>query len=158
MAELLGPVHAQSSSSPRVFIAQLQSLTGTVWPGDFDNDGVTDLAGTGASDNRVAVAIGVGDGTFRAPIATSFTGHVLGTADFNNDGRRDLIVDSQPFASSGIAILPGKGDGTFGAARTVAAYDGATFALTADFDGDGMRDLAIAANRTSSISTRATTI
>jgi hypothetical protein len=144
MAELLGPVHAQSSSSPRVFIAQLQSLTGTVWPGDFDNDGVTDLAGTGASDNRVAVAIGVGDGTFRAPIATSFTGHVLGTADFNNDGRRDLIVDSQPFASSGIAILPGKGDGTFGAARTVAAYDGATFALTADFDGDGMRDLAIA--------------
>jgi regulation of enolase protein 1 (concanavalin A-like superfamily) len=145
MVELCGHVHAQSSLSPRVSISQLPSFAGTVWPGDFNGDGITDLAGTAAADNRVAIVLGVGDGTFRAPIATSFVGSVLGAADFNNDGRKDLIVDSQPFAPGGIAILPGNGDGTFGASRSVAAYDSATFALTADFDGDGTRDLAIGA-------------
>jgi hypothetical protein len=126
-------------------MSQLSTLTGAVWPGDFNGDGITDLAGTSTSGNRVAVSIGVGDGTFRAPIATTFTGRVLGTADFNHDSRKDLIVDSQPFVSGGIAILRGNGDGTFGAARSVADYAGATFALAADFDGDGTRDLAIGA-------------
>jgi regulation of enolase protein 1 (concanavalin A-like superfamily) len=145
MAELPGHLQAQSSAVPRVAISQLSTLAGAIWPGDFNGDGITDLAGTSPSDNRVAVIIGVGNGTFRAPIATTFTGRVLGVADFNSDGRKDLIVDSQPLASGGIAILPGNGDGTFGAPRSVAAYDSATFALAADFDGDGARDLAIGA-------------
>jgi len=101
--------------------------------------------GTGSSDGRVTVVLGTGDGTFGAAMATSFTGRVLGVADFNTDSRKDLIVDAQPVGSGGIAILPGNGDGSFGAARSVAAYDSATFALTADFDGDGIRDLAIGA-------------
>jgi regulation of enolase protein 1 (concanavalin A-like superfamily) len=145
IAELSVHLRAQTSSTPRVAFAQLPALGSVVWPGDFNGDGITDLAATAPTDHRVVVAIGVGDGHFRVPVPTSFTGRVLGVGDFNDDARKDLIVDSQPFASGGIAILPGNGDGTFGTARTVGVYDSATFVLTGDFDGDGKRDLVVGA-------------
>src|SRR5215471_8948424 len=62
-------------------------------PGDFNNDGIADLAELG-NDGVITVLLGRGDGTFSAPIVTA-TGlsHVtdsIAANDFNNDGSEDL--------------------------------------------------------------------
>ena len=105
--------------------------------GDFNGDGKLDLAvangncalpspedvpvcGTGS----VGILLGNGDGSFQAAVrfstvdAFAFT---LTTGDFNGDGRLDLAVGNTNCedlrgscgVSSSIAILQGKGDGTF---------------------------------------------
>ena len=89
------------------------------------------------------VLTGDGRGGFTAPSITSYEGHVLGVGDFNRDARIDLIV-ADP-ASGSVAILPGNGDATFADARPVAANPDVTFAISADLDGDGKRDLIVGA-------------
>jgi hypothetical protein len=91
---------------------------------DFNRDGKLDLA-IPAGSQSVAVLLGNGDGTFRAPIYT-FDGNGVGlaSADFNGDGKPDLAA----IGASGIAILLGNGDGTF---------QTATFISTEFFDGKG---------------------
>src|SRR5438445_781162 len=95
----------------------------TLAVGDFDGDGKLDLAMTDRGDSTVTVLLGNGDGTL-IPInqccgtSVSFT-HTLGmtAGDFNGDGKLDLAVaiqDLQPmFPVDYVAILLGKGDGTF---------------------------------------------
>src|SRR6185503_16120922 len=144
----LGPeLAAQSGSSPTISLRRF-TIFQNVWPGDFNGDGLTDLAGSEdlpsrGGGGRVMVLIGNGVGNFTAAKVTEYVGHVLGLGDFNRDGRSDLVVadanDTNP------AILPGNGDGTFGAPRAVAATTDVTFALSADLDGDTKRDLVVGA-------------
>jgi hypothetical protein len=73
----------------------------TVTTGDFDHDGMVDIAvayqsrnGAGA-EAAVAVLYGKGDGTFRGPLATRVAGLEpigLVAADFDSDGLLDLAV------------------------------------------------------------------
>jgi hypothetical protein len=65
--------------------------------------------------------------------------------DFNGDGKADLVTVN----STSVSVLPGNGDGTFGAAQTVAADSGLRSAAADDFNGDGRLDLVI----TSSVTT-----
>jgi hypothetical protein len=62
--------------------------------------------------------------------------------DFSNDGAIDVAVLN---VSGSVSILLGNGDGTF---RTGANYPitNPFYAVTGDFNGDGVPDLAIAAN------------
>src|SRR5262249_27159589 len=65
--------------------------------GAFNGDGKADLATLGnyAGVGVLSILRGNGDGSFQA--ATNFWGsypeHSLATADFNNDGRADLVLD-----------------------------------------------------------------
>jgi hypothetical protein len=61
--------------------------------GDFDGDGNLDVA-VPASQNRLAVAYGRGDGTFRPPsyYAMQDNPWAVGVGDFNGDGSPDLAV------------------------------------------------------------------
>jgi hypothetical protein len=62
--------------------------------GDFNRDGKQDLAVANTNDDNVGILLGVGDGTFGAPVTFAVgdapEGVVVG--DFNGDGIQDLAV------------------------------------------------------------------
>ena len=72
------------------------------------------------------------------------TGGTIGPAigDFNGDGHLDYAI---PVNSGSVAILLGKGDGTFTAGTTITAASPfePTSVVVGDFDGDGNQDLAV---------------
>jgi hypothetical protein len=111
--------------------------------GDFNGDGKMDLAVAATSGEEI-VFLGNGDGTFKTPGITSSTGSAIDFAavgDFNGDGKLDLAV-SEPSCGTtcpAVYILPGNGNGTFGAPVLAFAGDGPLVA--ADVNGDGKLDL-----------------
>ncbi len=93
--------------------------------------------------NNVAILLGVGDGSFQAPVYYPVENNpwnvVVG--DLNQDGFLDLAVSAD--GGSYVAILQGNGDGTFKPYTT--AYTGASqvgSVAIGDFNGDGYPDLA----------------
>src|SRR6185437_7531588 len=86
-----------------------------------------------------------GNHQFSAATAYSLNASPSGTAiaDINGDGKPDLVVAD----TNGIDVLPGKGDGTFGAAQNTAvagASAGIVGPVVADFNGDGKPDAVVA--------------
>lgn len=121
--------------------------------GDFNGDGLTDIAVTDtAVKGSVFVLLSKGDGTFLKTTLTPTTGFELGgiaAADLNGDGFLDLVTaNALDDASQGLTVLLGKGDGTFRAPEllTVPLSLGQRSVVVADFNGDGIPDLATAAS------------
>jgi hypothetical protein len=122
---------------------------------DFNGDGIPDLAVTNLSDrSTVSSFLGKGDGTFLTAAGGFVTGIKTGSVavgDFNGDGIPDLIAASGGSGghatNSGdgdMAVLLGNGDGTFQVAVHYAAGAGPSSVNVADFNGDGIPDVAIA--------------
>lgn len=119
------------------------------------SDGKPDLAV--ATNVKVAVLLGNGDGTFAAassspvrlpsPLYDDFAspyGGPIVAADFNHSGHQGFAVAL--INNEAAAILLGNGDGTFvsSSASFVSTGDPTTSALAAaDFNADGNLDLAI---------------
>jgi hypothetical protein len=130
--------------------------------GDFNGDGKLDVAASFTNSNLVQVYLGNGDGTFQAPIATTvafiggqtFASAPLVTADFNHDGKLDLVLAGTVGETSTVYLLPGNGNGTFGAAIPLispslpGSSDHATVynITTGDFDSNGSADIAFTAS------------
>jgi hypothetical protein len=106
------------------------TMVGTFVLGDFTGDEKTDLAVLG---DPVTVFPGNGEGTFGAPIASSFNyaAACAAVADFNKDGKLDL--------TTGGAVLLGNGNGTFQSPLTVTG--GGCGVAVGDFNKDGIPDL-----------------
>lgn len=136
-----------SPPTPSVSIRRLTSLTSRVVTGDFNGDGIVDLASTSATPTAprlIVVALGRGDSTFNTPRSAGIDGNALAAGDFNEDGKLDLIA-SDDRDDAPLRLLPGNGDGTFAAPVKIgsAVVAGIPFALAADFNGDGNLDVAI---------------
>lgn len=125
---------------------------------DFNEDGALDLAiaGTvpGVKTLRGHLNAGVPDGTFEAPatIAMADASRQVIVGDFNEDGRWDLAVTAatlRVFRGNGVG---GVGDGTFGAATSHTAGGTPWDLVSADFNLDGIADIAVANSGASSVS------
>jgi VCBS repeat protein/ASPM-SPD-2-Hydin domain-containing protein len=68
----------------------------------------------------------------------------VAVGDFNHDGKLDLAVASGCCPGGGVAILLGRGDGTFDQGVYYPAGDQPFSIVAADFDHDGNLDLAVA--------------
>jgi len=122
---------------------------GPTWmiAGDFNQDGFLDLAvtgGGGGSGNQLSVLLGNGDGTFQAAVNYTTDTNPAGivAADFNKDGKLDLVVANNV---GSVSVLLGKGDGTFQSAVNYSVGGAPIGSIgVADFNGDGNLDFAVA--------------
>ena len=81
------------------------SLPYSLAVGDFNGDGISDLAVTLQSGAGLSILLGRGDGTF-APAVPYPTGNFSSSivaADFNHDGKTDLAVDGNDLAGTEMA-------------------------------------------------------
>jgi uncharacterized repeat protein (TIGR01451 family) len=117
--------------------------------GDFNGDGIADLAIANQGSSNLTVLLGNGSGGFvpapGSPIALgNFPGSVsqgsVAVGDFNGDGNADLIVSNRSGAN--VIVLMGDGSGGFTQAAPVAALAPGSLAV-ADFNGDGLADFAV---------------
>jgi Bacterial Ig-like domain (group 3)/FG-GAP-like repeat len=115
--------------------------SGKLVTADFNGDGIPDLAAPGV--NSVVVYLSKGDGTFTQASSLSAP-NVQGfaVADFNGDGISDLIVTELINNQPSVVIFLGAGDGTFPGSTTPTATPFVVSPVIADFNGDGLPDLA----------------
>jgi VCBS repeat protein len=115
--------------------------------GDLNGDGHPDLAAPNWLDyNRVSVLIGNGKGAFgpatdhpaclTVPHGSFCSADSVAIADLDGDAKLDLAVGN---ATNRVVVLPGNGDGTFGARTDFPA--GGTALVVADLNLDGRPDL-----------------
>ncbi len=116
--------------------------------GDFNGDGLRDLASANSEDRTVSVLFGAADGSFTpavqldvGPDATF--ADTLVAADFNGDGVDDLAHSRYEPAGT-ISIFLGSESGQFTDAGSLPAGNRPNSIRTGDFNRDGNPDLAVA--------------
>jgi hypothetical protein len=92
-------INSQSSSQTTIALAA----------GDFNGDGIPDLAVTDAANSAVSVLLGIGDGSFQTAVSynAGSAPQSIALGDFNGDGVPDVVVGF----NGQVAVLLGNGTG-----------------------------------------------
>jgi Calx-beta domain/FG-GAP-like repeat/Domain of unknown function (DUF4214) len=128
--------------------------------GDFNGDGKIDVVSVDDRNPTLSLILGDGAGRFGAPrgtgIGTNPRLNAVAAGDFNDDGKQDLIVTDDPRFLTPEAddlawVFPGDGAGNFevnevtgNGRRTGAVGNNPLSLAVADFNKDGIDDLAVA--------------
>ena len=110
---------------------------------DLNGDGIPDIIG------NVVVVLGEGKRKFGQPThypSGGYSPYGIAVGDLNNDGIPDLVVanfGTQSGGGSNVAVLLGKGDGTFRKPVTYRAGVHPSVVVLGDFNGDGNLDVAV---------------
>jgi len=131
------------------------SIATSIAKGDFNGDGVSDLAITGLGEGNVSgvtILLADGQGGLGAPAFTPLGSSLIfvQTSDLNGDGKLDLVLSD--YVAAVVWVSLGNGDGTFlPAAFYPTAFGNAVGSLIADLNGDGVPDVALADSGNSTV-------
>jgi len=152
-----GAVNIMLGNGDGTFVLAAAYPTGSapvaVISADFNGDGKLDLAiANQGGDDSVSILLGNGDGTFQAKsdYGTGLMPSGIVASDFNGDGKLDLAVadascsPSSCVAAGSVSVLLGLGNGTFVGKTDYGTASGPLFTTSADLNGDGKLDLAVA--------------
>jgi hypothetical protein len=124
---------------------------------DFNHDGRLDLVVSDFGDRinniggDIALLLGNSDGSFQAPrkfVAGPGSPASVAVADFNGDGKPDVVVAqaSTAIAPAAVSLLLGNGNNSFGQPKNIALFflpgSQALQVIAADFNRDGKSDIA----------------
>src|SRR2546425_6393985 len=118
--------------------------------GDFNGDGIQDLAVPNHLTLDVSIVLGRGDGRFGTESRLSVSGipTFIIVGDFNQDHVDDLaiLLECPDFkcGEGRVSVMPGLGNGSFGPPIQVAIGSHPVAGVIADFNQDGRPDLAVA--------------
>lgn len=112
--------------------------------GDFNLDGIGDIAVPNFEGTTVSVLKGTAAGGFAAavPVTVGDRPSAIVAADFNHDGALDLAVTNR--GSDNVSVLLNNGSGGFSVTQTVAVGDRPMGIASGDFNRDGRPDLVVA--------------
>jgi soluble P-type ATPase len=123
--------------------------------GDFNGDAKIDLAMSLNAPNQVAIMLGNGDGSFQPVVRYSTesggTPSSVVTADFNRDGKLDLMTTDEIDCGGPCVVtrtvtrFDGNGDGTFAAPQHIDVGLAPSKAAVGDFNGDSIADVSVTA-------------
>ncbi len=141
---LLGDGQGNFAPAPSVGVQNGTAGAAFVVSGDFNSDGLPDIAVVNQTNNNLSIFLNNGAGGFTAasgsPYPTGAAPQGLAVGDFNLDGKLDLVTANSTDGT--VSVFLGDGAGGFSAAAgsPFTAVD-ANFVLAADINGDGFPDI-----------------
>lgn len=138
------PAIKNNSYSTSMYVAMIS--------GDFNKDGIQDIAAINNNNSILSIIMGIGNGKFSPKVdySTGKYPNSITIGDFNSDGNEDLVVTNS--SSYNISVFLGTNTGTFLPKTDYETIDSPGYVTVGDFNYDGKQDLAIIIPSLSNIS------